>query len=133
MWVKRTESEIAEERRRQGRSRLRAAALFGVFLTLVTALTFGSREIEGRHRFTVPTSEILSRLPLSIVFGAVAALAIYKFQRTRPTMICPHDTVDTVDAFRGDKVVFRRPREQKARIVISKSRRRRTRASRDSE
>ena len=89
MWVKRTEFEIAEERRRQRRSRLRAAALLGVFLTLMTALTFGSREIEGRHRFTVPTSEILSRLPLSIVFGAVAALAIYKFQRTRPTMICP--------------------------------------------
>jgi hypothetical protein len=89
MWVKRTEFEIAEERRRQRRSRLRAAALFGVFVTLMTALTFGSREIEGRHRFTVPTSEILSRLPFSTVFGAVAAFAIYKFQRQRPTMICP--------------------------------------------
>jgi len=67
MWVKRTEFEIAGERRRHRRSRLRAAALFGVFVTLMTAFTFGSREIEGRRRFTVPTSEVLSRLPPSLL------------------------------------------------------------------
>ena len=89
MWVKRTEFEIEEQRRRQRRSRLRVAALFGVFVTLLTALTFGGREIDDRHRFTVPTREILSRLPLSIAFGAVAAFAMYKFQRERLTMICP--------------------------------------------
>lgn len=89
MWVKRTELEIAEERRRQRRSRLRVAALVGVFITLMIALTFGWREIEGRHRFTVPTDEILSRLPVSMIFGAVVALAFYKLVRERPTMICP--------------------------------------------
>jgi len=88
MWVKRTELEIAEERRRQRRSRLRIAALVGVFITLMIPLMFGWKEIEGRHRFTVPADEILSRLPFSMIFGALVALAFYKCVRERPTMIC---------------------------------------------
>lgn len=89
MWVKRTESEVAEERRQQRQSRLRAAALFGAFVTVVTTFFYGWAEAGRRGRITVPTGELLLRLRVSVVVGAVATWVFYKFERKRPIMICP--------------------------------------------
>ena len=89
MWGKRTETELLEERRRQRQARLRDAGLFGVFVTILSTFFVGWKEAGNRGAFAVPKDELLSRFHLSIVFGAVAALLFFKFERRRPIMICP--------------------------------------------
>jgi len=89
MWIKRTEAELAEEQRRQRRSRLRAALLFGAFVLLLVTFFFGGREALRRGRFTVPVGELLSRFPFAIAAGAISSFVFYKWERKRPTMICP--------------------------------------------
>ena len=89
MWVKRTEAELAEERRRQHRSRLRVAFLSGAFVLILVTFFCGGREAARRGRFTVPVAELLSRLPFAIAAGAISSFGFYKWERERPTMICP--------------------------------------------
>ena len=73
MWVKRTEAELAEERRRQRHGRLRAAIVFGAFVLLLVTFFFGWREAARRGRFTVPVVELLSRLPFAVGAGIIIA------------------------------------------------------------
>ena len=89
MWIKRTEIEMTEEQQRRRRSHVRGAVIFGLFVATFTTVSFGWREAGDRHRLVVPTKEILHRLPGSIVFGAIAAVLIYKITGKRRIMICP--------------------------------------------
>ena len=89
MWVKRTEAEVAEERRRHRRGRLRAAVLFGAFVLLVVMCLFGWQEAGRRGRVVVPVSELLSRLPFAVVAAIICSFLMYKWERKRPMMICP--------------------------------------------
>ena len=90
MWVKRTEVEIAEERRRLQRSRLQSCIFVGVIFTTFPTFLFGWRESADRGRLAVPADEILTRLPLAMVFGVIAAFVAYKLEKRRPPiMICP--------------------------------------------
>ncbi|MGA2556189.1 MAG: hypothetical protein ABSG04_07935 [Verrucomicrobiota bacterium] len=90
MWVKRTESELAEERRRRRRSRLRGSALCGLLVTTAGAFFYSWGEAGNRERSPVPLNELPTRLPGCLVFGVLAAALIYKFERKRPVMICPN-------------------------------------------
>ena len=90
MWVKRTEAELAAERRRQRRSRVIAAVLAGALFLFMVTCPFGGGEGARRGRYVVPVSELLSRLPFGIVVGIIAAFVFYKWgSNERPTMICP--------------------------------------------
>ena len=89
MWIKRSEAELVEERRRERRSRLRWALLFGAFVLLLVTFFFGGPEAFRRGRFTVPVAEILSRFPFAIAAGAISSFVSYKCERKRPMMICP--------------------------------------------
>jgi len=89
MWVKRTESEIAEERQRQRRRHSRNALLAGALLMVMVTCTFGWAQGGHGGRFLVPPAKYSSRLPTAVVAGIVAALAFYKWERDRPMMICP--------------------------------------------
>ena len=90
MWVKRTEAEIAQERRRQRRSRLWACALFGAFIMLMLTGLFGWQVAARRGRITVPANELLSRLPYATIAGILCGFVMYKWERKRlPIMICP--------------------------------------------
>jgi hypothetical protein len=88
MWVKRTEAEIAEERKRQRRGRLREAMLSGAFV-LVTTCLFHWGETDWRGRLIVPADELLSRLPFAAMSGIILAFVLYKCERRRPMMVCP--------------------------------------------
>jgi hypothetical protein len=98
MWVKRTESEITEERRQQRQNRLRSAVVFGVLVTIFTTCFFG-REEAGRRggRFTVPAYELPQRLHFSIPCGVLVAFLFPMFGRKRPVMICPKCEVTKYD------------------------------------
>ena len=89
MWVKRTDAEIAEERERRRRTRLRGAVLFGFFVLFIITCFFGWREAADRSRFTSPVVELLSRLPFALVAAIICAFLSYKLDRKRPMMICP--------------------------------------------
>jgi hypothetical protein len=89
MWVKRTEAEVADERRRRRRSRLWAAAAVGAFVMLMCTCLFGRRESDERGRVAVPLDELLSRLPFGIVAGIICSSVFYKWERNSPMMICP--------------------------------------------
>lgn len=84
MWVKRTEAEIAEERKQQRRRRLRAAMLFGAFIFVT--FTFYSGRRHGR--LLVHANEILSHLPFAVMVGFIGTLMWYNLER-KPMMICP--------------------------------------------
>jgi hypothetical protein len=86
MWVKRTEAEIAEERKRQRCSRLRAAMLFGSFILVASTCLSGARR---RGHLLVPADELLSRLPFAVMVGIIGTLVWYQCGRKRPMMICP--------------------------------------------
>jgi len=89
-WKKRSPEEIAAVRRTRQRDRIKAALVVGVLVTLGTSLTFGWREAGDRGRFLVPAQEILARLPLTLIFGTVAALLYYiSASRKKPTVVCP--------------------------------------------
>lgn len=88
MWVKRTEAEIAEERKRQRRGRLRAAMLFGAFVLVMVTCSYGGHSYP--HHLFVPANELTSRLPFAAMSGIICAFAFYKWGgRKRPMMICP--------------------------------------------
>jgi len=91
MWVKRTEAEMVEQRRRQKRDHLWVSVLCAVFIGVLVTFTFGWKTGSQRGLFFVPTDEIMSRLPLAFVFTAVVALMIYKWERPKKSvsMICP--------------------------------------------
>ena len=89
MWIKRTEAELAEEQQRQRRRRLRAALLGGAFVLVLVTFFFGWREGGRRGRLTVPVRELLSRLPFAVTAGTVCSFILYKWERKRPTVICP--------------------------------------------
>ena len=87
MWVKRTEAEIAQEQRRQRRSRLWATA--GVSGVILVICLFVSREAFRRGHVFVPADQLLSRLPFAILAGIISGFVFWKWERVRPTMICP--------------------------------------------
>jgi hypothetical protein len=90
MWVKRTEAELAAERRRQRRSRVRAAVLIGAFFLLMVTCLFGWGESARRLRVFVPVGELLSRLPFGVVAGIIVSFVFYKWgSKEQPTMVCP--------------------------------------------
>jgi hypothetical protein len=89
-WKKRSPEEIAAVRRTRQRDRIKGAIILGVLVTLGTSLLFGWREAGDRARVLVPTQEILNRLPLTLVFGIIAALLSYiSTSRKKPTVVCP--------------------------------------------
>ena len=89
-WKRRSPEEIAAVRRTRRRDRIKGAMILGVLVTLGTSLLFGWREAGERGRLLVPAQEILTRLPLPLVFGIVAALLSYiSASHKKPTVVCP--------------------------------------------
>jgi hypothetical protein len=89
MWVKRSPEEMEAVKCKNHFWRIRTAILFGLILVALTALCFGGFEGFRRGRVLVPFDEILQRLPLSLIFGAIGAFLFYKFDRRKPSVVCP--------------------------------------------
>jgi hypothetical protein len=89
MWVKRTDAEVEEERKRERRSRRLGAVLGGIFVLLVVSVFFSRGEAAERGRVAVPVSELLSRLPFAIVAAVICAFLVYKSDDPRPRVVCP--------------------------------------------
>lgn len=95
MWIKRTEAEVAEERRRQCRNRAAWSLLPGAFVFL--GVLFLRLERVRRGAATVPDSELLSRVPIAVVAGGIYAIICYRWKQKPPIMICPHCEAATHD------------------------------------
>ncbi len=89
MWIKRTEAVVAEEQRRQRRSRLSWALLPGAFFFLVVLFLRGTAEAARRGEWTVPADELLRRVPIALLAGGIIAVICYRAKPKPPLMICP--------------------------------------------
>ena len=91
MWVKRTEAEMVEQRRRQNRDHFWGSVLCAAFLAALGTCCFGWKEIARRDLFFVPSDELISRLPFSFTFGVVTAFVIYKWgwPKMPTSVLCP--------------------------------------------
>jgi hypothetical protein len=90
MWVKRTEAEIAEARQHQRRSRLKDAAIFGAVVFPIFLFFFTKSESPQRGTLSVPSEEILPRIPFAFVAAIVFAFVRYIWQeKPLPVVICP--------------------------------------------
>jgi len=89
MWVKRSPEEMEVVKRKKHSSRIRTAALCGLFVLALTSFCFGGFEAARRGRFIVPLDEILHRLPASLICALLAVFFYYKFERRKPTVVCP--------------------------------------------
>jgi len=91
MWVKRTEAELAEERKRQRRDHKRDAVLSGFVVLVFVTFVSGWLETYRRGRFIFPAPEPLSRLPFAIVIAVIFGFLMYKFKwdREQPLVNCP--------------------------------------------
>ncbi|MBA4147864.1 MAG: hypothetical protein H0X66_07080 [Verrucomicrobia bacterium] len=90
MWIKRTEIEMVEQRKRQGRKRLKEAIAGGAIVLLIVTFLFDWQEAGERSRFFISIQELLSRLPLAGIIAVVSGFVIYKLERRQlPMMICP--------------------------------------------
>lgn len=89
MWVKRTDVEIAEERERRYRSKVRAAITVGLLVLVSGTCFFPSSIYLMEGRLLVPTSEYPSRLPFFLGLAIIIGVLWYYGTHTRPLMICP--------------------------------------------
>lgn len=92
MWVKRSEAEMVEQRKRKSRDRVWYSVFVAVLLTAIGTCLVGWKEGSRRGGlFFVPADELISRLPLSFTFGVAAALVSYKWGWRKPpvSLICP--------------------------------------------
>jgi len=89
-WKKRSPEEIAAVRRERKWDRVKGAILFGALVTVGTSLIFGWREAGDRGLLLVPAQEILTRLPMTMIFGVGAAFLYYfQLSRKKRTVVCP--------------------------------------------
>jgi hypothetical protein len=89
MWVKRTPEEIAKAKRKNLAGRIRLAVFMGVFVSAPCTFVYGSRA--HTPGFFVPLDQIVSRVPSSIVLGAIVGIMTYWFAlRDDRKLICPN-------------------------------------------
>lgn len=88
MWIKRTETEMLEHRKRQRRKRLLEAIAGGLLVLLIVTFLFEWRGSSGP--FKVPMEELLSRLAWAALAAILSGFVIYRLDRFQaPMMVCP--------------------------------------------
>jgi hypothetical protein len=87
MWVKRTMPEIADERERLRRGRVRSAIFFSALMLVVVMGICGPR---GAHYFVSSMREFLIRFPVALLPAGIFGIGTYYFSRKRSVMICPN-------------------------------------------
>ena len=90
MWIKRTPSELAAEYRSQQRTRIKVAVVAALLVTVLVTFFFGWGDAARAGRITVPRTQLLSRLAVSVPAGVVFGFVCYWIGRyTRRVMVCP--------------------------------------------
>jgi hypothetical protein len=92
MWIRLTDEELIDARRKKRRGRLNGSIIFGVFTMGTFLFKFGKLELlsgQSNGLLFVPWGQISSRFLGSLGIGFLAGLLVYLLMPKRTVLVCP--------------------------------------------
>ena len=88
MWVKKTPTEMLEDRRQEKRARFLLAIVLGAVSCVLVSITKNWHSVYQGGDFFVTLAEVPRRLPDALFFGLIVGLLFYRFKTKDRTVVC---------------------------------------------